>query len=359
MPFAFDSREQLDAYLAALQAVIARHDILRTAVVWEGLPEPVQVVWRARSAPGRRGGGRPGRGRGGEAAVRALRPAALPHRPGPGAHAARLRQPRGRRGALGAAAAAAPHGERPHHGGGAARRRSRRTCGGRADQLPAPLPFRNYVAQARLGVSRAEHEAFFRELLGDVDEPTAPFGLRDVQGDGLGLERGAAAGGRGAGRAAAGAGAAAGGEPGERVPRGVGAGAGAGLAAGATWSSGRCSSGACRAGRERTGCWGRSSTRCRCAIRVGEEGAEASVRRTQALLASLVRHEHASLALAQQCSGGAGAGAAVLRALQLPAFRKCGRGGRRTGATRGPRQAMHVHGAFELPAQPGRERLGR
>src|SRR5262249_39596589 len=42
----FDSRDRVGAYLDALQAVIQRHDILRTAVFWEGVPEPVQVVQR-------------------------------------------------------------------------------------------------------------------------------------------------------------------------------------------------------------------------------------------------------------------------------------------------------------------------
>ncbi|MCK0546129.1 AMP-binding protein, partial [Pseudomonas syringae pv. aptata] len=49
-------------------------------------------------------------------------------------------------------------------------------------------PYRNYVAQARLGVSIESHEAFFRDLLGDIDEPTLPFDLHDVQGDGSELE---------------------------------------------------------------------------------------------------------------------------------------------------------------------------
>ena len=38
-------------------------------------------------------------------------------------------------------------------------------------------------------------------------------------------------------------------------------------------------------------------------IGVGERGRRGGVRRTHALLAELLRHEHASLALAQRCSG--------------------------------------------------------
>ncbi|MET5116563.1 hypothetical protein AAHH79_41375, partial [Burkholderia pseudomallei] len=49
---------------------------------------------------------------------------------------------------------------------------------GRGDALPPAVPVRNCVAHARLGTSERAHDAFFRVMRGDVDEPTAPFGLR-------------------------------------------------------------------------------------------------------------------------------------------------------------------------------------
>ncbi|WP_168400452.1 condensation domain-containing protein, partial [Erwinia amylovora] len=60
-------------------------------------------------------------------------------------------------------------------------------CSGHADSLPPPTPYRNLIAQARLGVSQQEHEQFFRSMLGDIDTPTLPFGLSDVHANGQGV----------------------------------------------------------------------------------------------------------------------------------------------------------------------------
>jgi syringomycin synthetase protein SyrE len=66
--FELASPAQLEALIDALQTVIERHDALRTAMVWEQLPQPVQVVYRSASLSASSashaaadGGGRAGR----------------------------------------------------------------------------------------------------------------------------------------------------------------------------------------------------------------------------------------------------------------------------------------------------------
>jgi hypothetical protein len=56
---------------------------------------------------------------------------------------------------------------------------------GQEGRLPVPLPFRDFVARARLGTQAEDHQRYFAGLLGDVAEPTAPFGLLDVRDGGV------------------------------------------------------------------------------------------------------------------------------------------------------------------------------
>ncbi|WP_269330724.1 non-ribosomal peptide synthetase [Streptacidiphilus albus] len=190
----FDGRARLDAFLGALQLVVDRHDILRTGVFWHGLREPVQVVARRATLPVEEIdldtflGGVPEAGSEGD-------------RPPLDAVARLLAAPRSsmdltRAPLLRARIAAEPGSERwllllqrhhlvsDHTALDVLMAEIRAILVGRAAELPTPLPFRDFVAQARLGVSREEHERYFAGLLGDVDEPTAPFGLLDVRGDG-------------------------------------------------------------------------------------------------------------------------------------------------------------------------------
>ncbi|MEZ0029568.1 amino acid adenylation domain-containing protein, partial [Kitasatospora sp. MAP12-22] len=179
----FDSRERLDTFLAALQHVINRHDILRTAVLWQGLAEPVQVVARHAALPVQQHQLHNTQDPAAELAAACPASMDLTQAPLLRAHIA-------------AEPTTGPAGERwllqlqrhhlvtDHTALDVLLAEIRAILAGEQDRLPTPLPFRDFVAQALLGVSREEHERFFADLLGDVTEPTAPFGLLDVRGDG-------------------------------------------------------------------------------------------------------------------------------------------------------------------------------
>jgi amino acid adenylation domain-containing protein len=296
----FDTRTRLEQYLAALQAVIDRHDILRTAVAWEGLREPVQVVWRH--------------------APLAVEEVELDAGAGAAEQLWRRYDPRHYRMDLGRApllqACIAEDRARgrwvllmlTHHLTGdhesleVLQTEISAHLRGLQSQLLAPLPFRSYVAQARLGVSQEEHERFFRGMLGDVEEPTAPYGLLDVWGEGHGIGE---------------AWLPVAGDLAARLRRrarvlGVSSASLCHLA----WAQvlarlsgrqdvvfGTLLFGRMQGGEGADRVMGPFINTLPLRIGVGEKGVAAAVRRTHALLADLLRHEHASLALAQRCSG--------------------------------------------------------
>jgi hypothetical protein len=177
----FDTRARLDRFIEALQSVIDRHDALRTGVLWEGLPEPVQVVWRQARLPVEE------ITLSSEDAVGELRERfdarhyRLDVRQAPLQRACVAYDKSQDRWLL---MWLSHHLILDHTTLEIVFAEVRAHLRDEQDRLSAAIPYRNYVAQARLGVSAQEHEQFFKERLGDIEEPTAPFGLTDVRGDG-------------------------------------------------------------------------------------------------------------------------------------------------------------------------------
>ncbi|WP_447971455.1 amino acid adenylation domain-containing protein [Nitrospira sp. M1] len=183
----FDTRERMDGFLSALKAVIARHDILRTAIWWEGLTEPVQVVWREAPVLVEE------THLGADEAVLAEQ---LCGDEGPRHYRFDIRQAPLLRVW---SARNASNGQWQlqlfwHHLIGdhvtmaLLTEEIQMIQQGEQDRLQPPVPFRNFVATARQGRDVAGEEAFFTKMLGDVVVPTAPFGLQSLQGDAWELE---------------------------------------------------------------------------------------------------------------------------------------------------------------------------
>ncbi|WP_191488524.1 non-ribosomal peptide synthetase [Pseudomonas sp. FEN] len=182
----FSTRALLDNFLAAVQVVIDRHDILRSALRWHGLPQPVQVVHRRAQLPVITLDNAPG-----EDALEKLRERTDTHH---------LRLDLQQAPLIAAYITYDDQREQwllallDHHlvSDNVTLRlimlEIQAVLAGQADSLPPSQPYRNFIAQAA-SVSQAEHEAYFRRLLADVDATTAPYGVLDVHGNGAGIQR--------------------------------------------------------------------------------------------------------------------------------------------------------------------------
>ncbi|WP_223621882.1 non-ribosomal peptide synthetase [Lysobacter sp. ESA13C] len=298
--FRFDQRSRLDAYLSALQAVIDRHDILRTGIVWEGVSEPVQVVWRDCPLSIEEIELDPSAG----GAIEQLQARFDPRTYRIDVSQAPLMR------ALVAYDASCDkwvllllthHFVIDHTAFETLQDEVYRHILGGAAAFPEPVRFRNFVAQARQGVSREQHETFFRAMLADVDEPTAPFGLSHVRAQGNAVRHAiddldAALSARLRTQS-------------RRL--GVSVASLCHLAWGLVLArvSGRDDVvfGTVLFGRMQSGegsdrAMGLFINTLPIRLRIDDVTVEAGVRRTHALLAELLHHEHASLALAQRCS---------------------------------------------------------
>ncbi|KAF9944396.1 hypothetical protein BGZ72_002429, partial [Mortierella alpina] len=283
-----------------MQQIVDRHDILRTSFLWEGLSAPAQVVWR--TAP--------------------LSITELDLDPTQGSAVQQLQEkfdPRYNRidlsqaPLLRLAVAQELDGrwilmELLHHTIGdhstleTTEVELREIQEGRGANLLVPHPYRNLIAQARLGLSQEAHEKFFKEMLADFDTPSLPFGITDIFGDGSQVT-----------------------ECHRMLPQSLNdrlriqakrLGVSVASMCHIAWAQviaqtsgqqtvvfGTVLFGRMQAETSSDQAMGLYINTLPFRVDVNNAGVEESVQRAQSLLAKLLEHEHASLTLAQSCSG--------------------------------------------------------
>ncbi|NVI85696.1 condensation domain-containing protein, partial [Janthinobacterium sp. BJB401] len=179
--FEVDSRAQFDALIEALRKVIARHDALRTAILSENLSVPVQVVYRQVDLDVEM----IELGSGGDSDARSVLASRFKlHMDLAGAPMLRV------------CAAQSPQSSKvyvlfhAHHlvedvtSSIMLGLEVQAYLTGDIEDLAPPVPYRQFVAHALHQASNNDAQAYFSKVLGDVIEPTAPFNLLNVHGDG-------------------------------------------------------------------------------------------------------------------------------------------------------------------------------
>lgn len=184
----FESERYLHAFIDALNQVIERHDILRTAFLWEGLSEPVQVVcrtselsWRWLEVETKHSAGtvaeqlttyvRYDRFRMDISQAPLIRGIAAPDTEN---NRWLMQLP-------------VHHAILDHMSLDQIIKEVSLLLNGQRQVLHQPVPYRNFIANTRADKDWRRHEKFFRNLLGDVTTPSIPFGLNNVRGNGANI----------------------------------------------------------------------------------------------------------------------------------------------------------------------------
>lgn len=183
--FCVPSAETLDALIRVLQEIINRHDVLRTAFLWESLPRPVQVVYRRANLPVEELHVRPY-----SEALKMLR--------------ARATSPSQKLDLRTAPLMKLLTARSKENGDWYALLVTHFVCDDNsleallsevasgldspAMERPKPPAYRDHIAQIVARARVQDSEEFFSTKLGDVKNPTAPFGLHAVHPDSEQLE---------------------------------------------------------------------------------------------------------------------------------------------------------------------------
>lgn len=175
------SHEKLSEFISALNHVIRRHDAFRTAIFWEGLDRPVQVVCRSAPIQVEQFELDPDR----DPMVQ------LRERMRPEQQQLDLQKPPLMKLQVTSdlkskgwyAVLQFHHLIADHESGETMLAEISEYVDGNADELPPTVPYRDHVAQSLEYARTHDSEGFFRSKLQDIVEPTAPFDLTDVRGD--------------------------------------------------------------------------------------------------------------------------------------------------------------------------------
>ena len=296
----FADRAAVEDFLAAMQQVVDRHDILRTGFVWHGLSAPLQVVRRHARLEHDAFEFDPADGPVAEQLAARYEPARFRFDL---SRAPLLRlgyafDPQSRQWLL---CVAFHHLAMDHTSMEAVLREAGAILQGRAAELPPPVPFREHIWRVGANADAQAQRAFFARMLGDIDQPTMPFGLNQSSDDLVRFD-----------------------ECARLLPAGLSAqlrrrARELGVSATALLHLGWAMVLARATGQERvvfgTVLFGRMNAgeggdralglfinTLPIRIEVGDDGIAEAIRRTHQALGELLPHEHAPLALAQRCS---------------------------------------------------------